>query len=91
MEAKAKEEARQREKEEKARAREAARKKDSKDSKEQNPAVTDKPAGPNSTPGQPPVLTGSREEKLKQLLEAYRTGAISAADYHKERAKVLAQ
>jgi hypothetical protein len=48
-----------------------------------------KPAA--TAPAQPPVVSGSKEDKLKQLLEAYRTGTISAADYHRERSKVLGQ
>ncbi len=55
------------------------------------PATPATPAPAPAAPATPPALAGSREEKLKQLLEAYRTGAINASDYHRERARVLSQ
>lgn len=94
MEARMKEEARQREKEEKARARELKKAAEKAGAPVAPASVTPAisaptPAAPAAS--QPPVLSGSREDKLKQLLEAYRSGAINALDYHRERSKVLSQ
>ena len=81
-----------REKEEKARARDAKRTVDKPAPAASQPAAAEpaRDAKPASAPP-PPVLSGSKEEKLKQLLEAYRTGAIPAVEYHRERAKLLGQ
>lgn len=41
------------------------------------------------TPPQP-ALSGTKEQKLAELLRSYKNDEISPADYHKERARILA-
>lgn len=52
-----------------------------------------KPAKAASTPMQTPAspLAGSKEERLKHLLDQYKADQITPEEYHKQRAKIVAE
>jgi len=58
------------------------------------PSVTATPSvatAPSATMSPTPALSGSKEERLKQLLTAYKADKISPEEYHQQRAKILAE
>jgi len=43
------------------------------------------------TPAPVPVLSGSKEQRLDELLQLYKTDRITPAEYHQQRAKIIAE
>jgi hypothetical protein len=58
---------------------------------EQSAAAGVKSATFAPLPTAPSALSGSKEARLSELLNKYRADAISPEEYHKERAKILAE
>lgn len=55
-------------------------------------SVANKPVSPSPVDAPiPPALSGSKEQRLLELLERYKADKISPYEYHQERAKILAE
>lgn len=59
---------------------------------ETKPGYTQAPPGAyNPLPTPPPQLSGSKEQRLGQLLQQYKSDQITPAQYHEQRAKIMAE
>ena len=56
------------------------------------PVFSDAPAmAPAQLAPPPPQLSGTKQQRLDQLLSQYRADQISPQAYHEQRAKILAE